>query len=381
MAVAIAAYGEHLGWSGRRIGVVVTGMLLGSAVLTLWVGVRGGAIRRRALLVAGAITMIVSGVVYASTTAFAVLLVVGVIGTMNPTGGDVSVFAPIEQSMLPRTAPDAERTALFARYVFAGGALGAVGALASGLPGWFAHRAGSDPGGALRWVFAAYALGGVAVLVIVRGLSPAAEPPPAERPTPLGPSRRIVGRLAVVFAIDSFAGGFVVQSLLALWLFRRFDLSVAQAGLLLFWTGVCSAFSVFASPRIAARVGLVRTMAYTHMPAQVLLIAAAFMPSLSLAVACLIGRSLLSAMDVPARSSYVMAVVSPSERAAAASVTQVPRSLASAIPPLFAGWLLDRTTFGWPLVIAGSLKLVYDVTLLTMFREVRPPEEQRAAHR
>jgi predicted MFS family arabinose efflux permease len=378
VAVGIAAYGSYLGWSGRRIGVLVTGMLLGSAVLTLWVGVRGGRLSRRLLLRLGAVTMIVTGAVYASSTVFVVLLVVGVIGTMNPTSGDVSVFSPIEQSMLPMTTTAEGRTSLFARYVFTGTLLAAAGSLASGLPGWIAHRVSANPDAALRWIFAAYAVGGVVVLLIVRRLSAAVEPPPHEPPTPLGPSRRIVRRLAIVFSIDSFGGGFVVQSLLALWLFRRFELSVGQAGLLLFWMGVCSAGSMFLSPRLAKRIGLVRTMVFTHMPAQVFLILAAFMPTLPLAIACLLARSLLSAMDGPARNSYVMAVVSPPERAAAASVTQVPRSLASAIPPLFAGWMLDHSTFGWPLVIAGSLKLVYDVTLLVMFRHIRPPEEQVA---
>ena len=376
VAVALSAYLGLLGWSGLRIGVLVTGMLLGSAALTLLVGTRLGHVPRRVLLQWGAVTMVVTGVVFASTTVFVVMLVVGVIGTMNPTSGDVSVFSPVEQSLVPSTVADAHRTAMFARYVFTGTFAAAVGSLAAGLPEWVAHHSSLGEETALRCVFAVYALAGVAVLFVFRLLSPAVEPSATATPTPLGPSRRMVHRLAIVFSVDSFGGGFVVQSLLALWLFRRFDLSVASAGALLFWMGVCSAASMFASPRLAARIGLVRTMAFTHMPAQVFLIAAAFMPNLPLAVACLIARSLLSAMDVPARNSYVMAVVTPAERAAAASVTQVPRSLASAIPPTFAGWMLDHSSFGWPLVLAGGLKLVYDVTLLTLFRHVRPPEEQ-----
>jgi len=178
-----------------------------------------------------------------------------------------------------------------------------------------------------------------------------------------------------VFSLDAFGGGFTVQSLLALWLYRRFDLSVAAAGALLFWTGVCSAFSAFVAARIAKRIGLIRTMVFTHMPAQVLLVSAALMPNLALAIVCLVARSLLSAMDAPLRSSYVMAVVSPPERAAAASVTNVPRSLAAALPPIAAGWMLDHSTFGWPLIIAGTLKFIYDSLLLMMFRNVRPPEE------
>lgn len=376
VAVALSAYLGLLGWSGLRIGVLVTGMLLGSAVLTLLVGTRFGQVPRRLLLQWGAVTMIVTGVVFASTTLFVVMLVVGVIGTMNPTSGDVSVFSPVEQSLVPSTVADADRTAMFARYVFTGTFAAAVGSLAAGLPEWISRHSSIGEQSALRAVFGVYALAGVVVLVVFRSLSPSVEPAATAAPTPLGPSRRMVHRLAIVFSVDSFGGGFVVQSLLALWLFRRFDLSVGAAGALLFWMGVCSAVSMFASPRLAARIGLVRTMAFTHMPAQVFLIAAAFMPNLFLAVVCLIARSLLAAMDVPARNSYVMAVVTPAERAAAASVTQVPRSLASAIPPTFAGWMLDHSSFGWPLVLAGGLKLVYDVTLLTMFRHVRPPEER-----
>lgn len=320
--------------------------------------------------------MIVSGLVFASTTAFVVLLAVGVIGTMNPTSGDVSVFSPVEQSLVPATVADADRTAMFTRYVFTGTLAAAVGSLAVGVPEWVADRTTVSEQDALRWVFIAYALGGVIVLVVFRRLSASVEPSPTEPPTPLGPSRSMVRRLALVFSIDSFGGGFVVQSLLALWLFRRFDMSTGSAGALLFWMGLCSAGSMFASPILARRIGLVRTMAFTHMPAQVFLIAAAFVPTLALAIVCLTGRSLLSAMDVPARNSYVMAIVTPAERAAAASVTQVPRSLAAATSPLFAGWLLDQSDVGWPLVIGGSLKLVYDIALLTMFRHIRPPEEQ-----
>ncbi len=378
VAVALSAYLTLLGWSGLRIGVLVTGMLLGSAALTLFVGVRLGRVPRRALLQWGAVTMVVCGLVFASTTVFAVLLVVGVIGTMNPTSGDVSVFSPVEQSLVPSTVADADRTAMFTRYVFTGTLAAAVGSLAAGMPEWVADRTDISDETALRWVFLAYAAAGVVVLVVFRRLSSSVEPSPAEPPTPLGPSRAMVHRLALVFSVDSFGGGFVVQSLLALWLFRRFDMSTGSAGALLFWMGVCSAGSMFASPRLARRIGLVRTMAFTHMPAQVFLIVAAFVPNLTLAIVFLTGRSLLAAMDVPARNSYVMAIVTPAERAAAASVTQVPRSLAAAISPLFAGWLLDQSDFGWPLVIAGLLKLVYDVTLLTMFRHVRPPEERSA---
>ncbi|MCU1360509.1 MAG: major facilitator superfamily 1, partial [Ilumatobacteraceae bacterium] len=263
------------------------------------------------------------------------------------------------------------------RYAFDGSIFGAVGTLAAGFPDWLADHSSLSRAQALRGVFAVYAIAGVAALLIYRSLSSAIEPPPHEQPAPLGASKRMVYRLAAVFSLDAFGGGFVVQSLLALWLFRRFDLSLAAAGALLFWTGVCSAFSAFVAVRIARRIGLVRTMVFTHLPAQLLLISAALMPNLTLAIVCLVLRSLLSAMDVPARNSFVMAVVSAPERAVAASITNVPRSLASALPPIAAGWMLDHSNFGWPLIIAGTLKATYDLLLLSMFRNVRPPEEQQ----
>jgi len=375
VSVVLAAYLTLLGYSGKEIGVVVTAMMLGSAALTLLTGVHGHRLARRTILLGGAMLMIATGIVYASTSVLIVLIIVGAIGTMNPSNGDVSVFLPIEQSLLPATAPDERRTALFARYAFVGSIFGAIGSLAAGVPDWIARHTSLDQEQTLRGVFVAYAVAGVAALVIYRSLSPAIEPAIDVQPQPLRESRRIVYRLAAVFSLDAFGGGFTVQSLLALWLYRRFDLSVAAAGALLFWTGVCSAFSAFVAARVAKKIGLIRTMVFSHMPAQVLLVSAALMPNLTLAIVCLVARSLLSAMDAPLRSSYVMAVVSPPERAAAASVTNVPRSLAAALPPIAAGWMLDHSTFGWPLIIAGTLKFVYDALLLRMFRNVRPPEE------
>ncbi len=375
VSIALVAYLTLVHYSGRRIGLVVAGMLLGSAALTLFVGLRGHAFRRRTILLVGACLMAVTGVIYTTSTSFVVLFIIGVIGTVNPSSGDVSVFLPMEQSLLPSTTADTNRTSLFAMYAFIGSMCGAVGSLAAGVPEWLATHTSIHLAAALRGVFAMYAVAGAVAFALYSSLSPSIEPPPGQAPSALGPSRRIVYRLAAVFSLDAFGGGFVVQSMLALWLFRRFDLSLAAAGALLFWTGTCSAVSAFASARIAKRVGLIRTMVFTHLPAQVLLISAAFMPTLGLAVVCLIARSLLSAMDVPARNSYVMAVVSAPERAAAASVTNVPRSLASVLPPVAAGWMLDHSTFGWPLVIAGSLKAIYDLTLLAMFRHIRPPDE------
>lgn len=376
VSLAIVAVLRSYGFDGLHIGIIVTGMLLGSAAVTLLVGTRGHAYSRHALLFAGSLLMITSGTLFGLFTSFALLLAIGVIGTLNPSSGDVSMFVPLEQSMLAGTTPAVSRTALYARYTFVGGMATALGSLSIRIPEAIARDSPRiSEQTALRWCFVVYATAGVVLLLLYRSLDTADASAGAERATPLGPSKPIVYRLAVLFSLDSFGGGFVVQSLLALWLFGRFDVSVGTAGTLLFVTGTLSATSGFVAAWLAARIGLVRTMVFTHLPASCLLIVAAFMPSLPWAVAMLVLRSLLSNMDVPARTSYVMAVVSPAERAAAASVTNVPRSLAAALPPVAAGWMLDHSTFGWPLVIAGVAKISYDLLLLHQFRHVRPAEE------
>ncbi len=363
VGVSLSAFlGDELGYSGVRIGVIVTGMLLGSAALTLLTGLGGNRFGRRGLLRAGSLAMIGTGLVFATTSVFAVLLIVGIVGTMNPSGGDVSVFRPLEQSVLPLTATVERRSHQFARYSFAGFFCGALGSLAAGLP----HLIGLPP----ETVFVVYAVAGVVTLIAYGMLSPAAEPSNLHAPSPLGPSRRVVYRLSVLFSIDAFGGGFVVQSLLALWLFRRFDFTLGHAGVVFALMGMLTAGSGFVAVRIQRRLGPIKTMALTHLPGQIFLMAAALMPNGNLAVACLLARSCLSSMDVPVRDAYVMSVVTPAERAAAASVVNVPRSLASALPPFAAGWMLDHSTFGWPLLIGGGLKASYDLLLL---REVEHP--------
>lgn len=378
VSVLLASYLTAVGLSEVRIGIVVAVTLLGSAALTLTVGLRAHGYSRRRLLQMVSGLMIVTGLGFAVSTSFWPLLVVGLIGTLNPSGGDVSVFLPTEQALLPATVDDDQRTALFARYSLIGTLVAAIGAAAAGVPEWLARHLEVSSTTALRGAFVGYALLGAIVLVRYRQLSPAVERSATRQTRALGPSKHIVYRLAALFSLDSLGGGFVITALVVLWLQRRFGLSVAVSGVIFFWAGLLSAFSALVAVRIARRIGLVRTMVFTHLPANGLLIATAFMPNVGLAVACLLGRSALSQMDVPARTSYVMAVVTPEERPAAASVTNVPRSLASALPPIAAGWMLGRSTFGWPLVIGGTIKALYDVLLLIQFRSVLPPEERPA---
>ncbi|MEI7547030.1 MAG: MFS transporter, partial [Actinomycetota bacterium] len=317
-----------------------------------------------------------TGIGFALFTGFWPLALVGLIGTLNPSGGDVSVFLPTEQALLPATIGDEQRTALFARYSLIGTLVAAVGASLAGVPEWIAHHFGLAAPTTLRFAFVGYALLGLVVLTRYRHLSPEVERSGAPAPLALGPSKRTVYRLAALFSLDAFGGGFVITALVVLWLQRRFGLSLAVSGAVFFWAGLLSAFSALVAVRIAGRIGLVRTMVFTHLPANGLLILTAFMPNAVLAVICLLGRAALSQMDVPARTSYVMAVVTPQERPAAASVTNVPRSLASALPPIAAAWMLSHSHFGWPLIVGGSLKVIYDLLLLHQFRDIRPPEEQ-----
>jgi len=375
ISLLLPVYLLSLGFSAFDVGIIATATLLGSGALTLLLGLCAHRFRTRSLLLAAAGLMAATGISFVAVSAFWPLVVVAVFGTLNPSSGDVSVFLPLEHAMLAHVAPEKQRTSWFARYSLVGALMGAGGAVCAGLPEWLAS-AGLAHATALKAMFVLYALLGAACALVYRRL-PA--PPPATTDTTAGPlrhSRRIVFTLAALFSLDAFAGGLIVQSLLALWLLEQFALSVAAAGVIFFWTGVLSAFSYLVAVRIANRIGLVYTMVFTHLPSSVLLILVPFAPNLATCIGLLLLRSALSQMDVPTRSAFVMSVVPPAERAAAASVTSVPRSLASATGPLFAGYLLTLSGFGWPLVAAGVLKIVYDLLLLTFCRTIparRPP--------
>jgi predicted MFS family arabinose efflux permease len=230
---------------------------------------------------------------------------------------------------------------------------------------------------ALQSMFALYTLLGLITYYLYRRLPPRIDNRDQRGSSALGPSKRIVFTLAALFSLDSFGGGLIVQSLLALWLFRRFGLSLETAGAIFFWSGVCTAASYVVAAKLSRKIGLVNTMVFSHLPANLCMIALAFAPNLTVAIALLLVRAALSQMDVPTRGSYVMAVVTPPERAAAASVTAVPRSLASAISPSLAGVLLASPFMSLPLVICGSLKILYDAALLFSFRHLKAPEEVR----
>lgn len=371
VAILLPVYLLALGLSKWEVGLISTATLLGSALMTLAVGQWGHRFPQRRLLLAATLLMAVTGLLLAGFSEFWPLLVVAFVGTMNPSAGDVSVFLPLEHARLAETAHGEARTFLFARYTFIGALCAAVGALATGIPDQLVSN-GLTQLDAIRAMFVAYGLTGVVIFFLYRTLPTQQIHAQAAPPMPLGPSRRIVVHLAALFSVDAFAGGLLVNTLLALWLFERFDLSLAAAGNFFFWAGLLSAGSQLAAPWVARRIGLINTMVFTHIPSSICLIGAAFAESLPLALALLFMRSALSQMDVPTRSAFVMAVVTPAERAAAASFTAVPRSLAAAASPAIGGALFAAGWLAAPLVACGTLKILYDIAIWRAFRKVRP---------
>ncbi len=371
--IILPAYLTALGLTPFQIGIVAAAALLGSSILTLAVGFFAPKHDLRNLLLLGAALMVATGIAFPNVEHIALIVLVAFFGTINPSTGDTGVLVPLEHAMLAQGAPDQERTRVFARYSLIGALAMASGALAAVMPDFLAS-CGMPKLSAFKLMFYVYALLGILAAILYRFL-PHAQAQEAAPSTALGPSRWVVYRLAALFSLDSFAGGFVVQSLLALWLFERFDMSLSAAGLFFFWSGVLTAFSYPVAAWLSKRVGLINTMVFTHIPSSIFLILAAFSPNLPLALALLLIRSALSQMDVPTRTSYVMAVVTPPERTAAASLTAVPRSLASSLSPALAGALLATPFSGLPLVVCGVLKILYDVALLTSFRHIKPPEE------
>jgi MFS family permease len=374
--IILPVYLAAIGLTAPQIGLVATASLLGTALMTLAIGMIAPRYELRSLLLAGALLAVITGLAFPAIESLAFVLSVSFIGSINPSGGDLGPLVPLEHAKLTQEAADAERTRVFARYSLIGALATAAGSLAAALPDFLTAH-GIAPLAALKAMFIGYAaLGALAALLYVR-LSRDHTHVPQSPKVALGPSRGIVYKLAALFSVDAFAGGFIVQSLLALWLFQRFGLSLSAASLFFFWSSTLSAFSFPVAAWLSKRIGLINTMVYTHIPSSLCLIAAAFAPNLFVALTLLLVRSALSQMDVPTRSSYVMAVVTPPERAAAASVTAVPRSLASSVSPAIAGVMLASAIPALPLIVCGVLKIGYDLALLAMFRHTRPPEERR----
>jgi MFS family permease len=330
--------------------------------------------------------MVVAGAVFAATSWVPLLILAATIGVISPTGNEVGPFLAVEQAALSQTTPDARRTPTFAWYNLAGYVATAFGALGAGSLGQGLLAAGLAPVDAYRAIVVGYAIVGLAMVAVFSRVGPGVEAPPARaaddgiaRRLGLGRSKGIVARLSALFAIDSFAGGFIPQSLMAYWFHLRFGVEPAVLGGIFFGANMLAAVSSLSASRIAARIGLVNTMVFTHLPSNVLLILVPVMPSLPLAIAVLLLRFSLSQMDVPTRQSYVMAVVEPGERSAAAGVTGIARTTGAAISPALSAPLVATAALaGLPFLIAGGLKIVYDLALWRAFRAHPAPEERRA---
>ena len=383
LAVVVVLYLDAVGFTGTEIGLLLALTLLGDAAISLWLTTHADRLGRRRVLVVGAVLLLAGGFAFAATPVFAVLLVAATIGVISPSGNEVGPFLAVEQASLSQLVDPTRRTHVFARYQLVGSLATAIGALAAGAVVQLAAGRGVEAADAYRAVIVGYALVGVVLAVLFARVSPAVEVPSAAVVdatirTRLGlhRSQSVVLRLSALFALDAFAGGFVMQSFIAFWFSQRFGVDPAVLGAILFGANVMAAISALAAGPLAARFGLVRTMVFTHLPSNVLLVLVPLMPTLPLAAFVLLARFSISQMDVPTRQSYTMAIVAADERSAAAGVTGIARSLGVAASPLIAAPLLIGSAFaGAPFVIAGTLKIAYDLLLYRRFRALRPPEE------
>lgn len=390
LAVVLVLYLAALGLDGVTIGAVLTLTLIGDTVVSLWLTTSADRIGRRRVLVAGALLMAVAGLVFAATSWVPLLIVAATIGVVSPTGNEVGPFLAVEQAALSQAIPDARRTPTFAWYNLAGYVATALGALAAGFLSQTLLAAGLPDADAYRAIVIGYAVVGLAMAAVFGLIGPAVEVPSAP-PGPAGPagnaigrrlglgerSRGVVTRLSALFALDAFGGGFIPQSLMAYWFHLRFGVEPGILGAIFFGANLLAAVSSLSASRIAARFGLVNTMVFTHLPSNVLLILVPLMPTLPLAVAALLLRFSLSQMDVPTRQSYVMAVVEPGERSAAAGVTGIARTTGAALSPILSAPLVASAQFAaLPFVLAGGLKIAYDLLLYRAFRSGGAPDER-----
>jgi MFS family permease len=384
LSVILVFYLVSLGLTEQQTGLIFSLTLAGDIVVSLYLTTRADRIGRRRMLIIGAVLMAAAGVAFASTHNLLFLIIAGTIGVISPSGNEVGPFLSIEQASLSHIVPATSRTEIFAWYTLAGSFATALGALAGGAIAQTLQRSAVTPVASYRVVVILYAAIGVLLAILFLRLSSrvevaAAPQDPAAKPHFFGVphSRGVIAKLSSLFALDSFAGGFVVQSFAAYWFYLRFGVKPITLGAIFFWANIFAGISALLASKLAARIGLVRTMVFSHLPSNVLLILVPLMPTLSLAIAVLLARFSISQMDVPARQSYTMAVVPPEERSAAGGITGVARTTGAAISPLFAGFLFARPSLiSVPFFLAGTLKIIYDLLLYYSFRKLRPPEER-----
>ena len=379
LSVILGLYLAAIGLSTTTIGWIFTAALAGGAMMTIGITAVADSFGRRQLLILGAALMALAGWVFAVSGNPILLTVAAIFGTISPSGKEVGPFLSIEQAILPQTTPDQHRTKIFSAYNLVGSLLGALGALAVGLPSLFSL----SPVSGYQFLVWGYVISAIIMMVLFALLSPAIEA--KTKTTARSPmvgvkrSRGIVAKLAGLFALDAFAGGFIVQSIVAYWFYLRYKTDLNALGGIFFGTNILAALSFLAAPAIARRYGLLNTMVFTHLPSNLLLLLVPLMPNLELAVVMLLLRNLLSQLDVPTRQSYTMAVVDADERAASAGILSVARNAGAAIAPLFTGVVLANPSLGLPFLLAGGVKIVYDLAIYAVFRRVKPPEEEGLA--
>jgi MFS family permease len=382
VSVVLVLYLVTTGLSTGEIGVLLTLTLLGDAAISLWLTTSADQMGRRRTLVIGAVLMLGAGVAFVLTQNPLLLTVAAIVGVISPSGNEIGPFLSIEQAALSQLVPDKERTRIFAWYNLAGSFATATGALSAGVIAQTLQDQGWAALDAYRAVIMGYALVGGLLLLAFLNLSPAVEVASAEEMRPaklslgLHKSRGIVLKLSALFALDAFAGGFIVQSMVAYWFSVRFAADIDTIGAIFFAANILAGISALLAARIAARFGLINTMVFTHIPSNVLLMLVPLMPTLPIAIFVMLLRFSISQMDVPTRQSYTMAVVAPDERSAASGVTTIARSLGAAAAPALSGALMaGALTFAAPFFIAGGLKIVYDLLLYRSFNTTKPPEE------
>jgi MFS family permease len=383
LSVVLFLYLSARGLSDAAIGLLLTLTLFGDAGISLWLTAHADRAGRKRTLLVGAGLMTLAGVIFVLTDNFFVLAFAAIVGVISPGGGEIGPFLSVEQAALSELLPDRERTRIFAWYNLVGSFATAAGALSGGALAQLLRNMGSPPSDAYRVVVLAYAGFGIVLALLFLGLSRRIETPvriervAAGSRLGLHTSQGVVLRLSALFALDAFAGGFVVQSILAYWFNQRFGLDAGALGALVFAANVLAGISALSAARLARRFGLINTMVFTHLPSNILLMLVPFMPTVSLAVAVLLIRFSISQMDVPTRQSYTMAVVAPDERSAASGITTIARSVGAAFAPALSGQLLAiPSLLGAPFLIAGGLKIAYDLILYRQFRAHTPPEEK-----
>ena len=373
-------YLAQVGLSENEIGLLLTLTLIGDTAISLWITTSADRIGRQRMLLLGAALMMFAGVLFAVTRNFALLLAAATIGVISPSGNEVGPFLSIEQAALSQIVPNEARTRVFAWYNLVGSFATALGALGGGTLAQVLQSDGFAPLESYRVIVVGYALVGLVLALLFTRLSAKAEAPVASLTLcsrfGLPHSRGVVLRLAALFSLDAFAGGFVLQSIVAYWFYVRFHVEPAALGGIFFGANILAGISALTAARVAGRIGLINTMVVTHIPSNILLLLVPLMPNLPLAVAALLLRFSISQMDVPTRQSYTMAVVSPEERSAASGVTGVARTTGAALSPVLVGPMLaNPMLLSLPFFLAGGLKIVYDLLVYRSFRAIKPPEE------